>query len=318
MRAWVYDRYGGPDGLRLEELPDPVPKANQVLIRIEAVGLNGSDWEYLTGRPAYARLNGLRAPRKRILGSDITGRVEACGAAARAFAPDDAVLADILTLLGGLAEKVAVPETLLVRRPEALSPVVAASLPQSGAIAVQGTERIEAGQRVLINGAGGSAGAHAVTLTARAGAEVTAVDKPGKLAGLRKLGAAHTIDCTAEDFTRNGQRYDHILDLFGTRSSVAIARALAPRGRYRIVGGHLGAMLGCGLLGPLITLTDTRSIGIMALQQRQSVLHGLTDRLLRHEPGPPIDSTFPFEDTPAAFARLRGGESVGKIVVRMV
>ena len=157
MRAVVRDRYGGPAQLRLEDISRPCPAKGQVLVQVRAVGLNGSDTEALTGRPAYARLGGLSRPRNRVLGSDIVGTVLETGPDVPDLSVGDKVFGDIIEWGGGLAEFVVAPARLLVRRPAALDPVMAAALPQNGAIAIQGLGWIAPGQKVRINGAGGAA-----------------------------------------------------------------------------------------------------------------------------------------------------------------
>lgn len=311
MRAVVYDRYGDPGDLRLEDLPPPTAAADQAIVRIEAVGLNGSDKEFLTGRPAYARLNGLRKPRRRVLGSDIAGTVVAVGSGVTGLTVGDAVFGDILDQLGGLAELAAVPAGALVRRPAGLDAVTAAAMPQNGAIAMQGLGDIAAGQKVLINGAGGAAGAWAVALAAARGAEVWAVDSAAKGAGLLALGAARALDYRTTDFSSLEARFDLILDLFGTRGPLALRRVLSRGGRYRSVGGPLGPLVRCGLFGPLVGALSGRSIGVLMLKQSPDQLRALLDLT----PAPVIDSVHDVEEVQTAFERALSDEAVGKVIV---
>ena len=165
MKAVVYTRYGGPDVLRLADVGTPAPGDGQVLVVRHEVSLNASDWEALRGRPAYARIGGPFRPRHHILGSDIAGRVAAMGRNATRFKPGDDVFADILSFMGGFAEYVCVPQTALAPMSAGLTYEQAAALPQAGAIALQGirdTGRVQAGQKVLINGGGGGSGMYAV------------------------------------------------------------------------------------------------------------------------------------------------------------
>ena len=312
MRAAVYDTYGGPEQLRIEELAHPEPGAGRVLVRVMAVGLNGSDTEFLTGRPAYARVNGLRRPRNRVLGSDIAGTVVAVGTDVAGLSVGDAVFGDIFDQRGGLAEFVVAPAKLLIKRPDGLDAVTAAALPQNGAIAAQGLGAVEPGQKILVNGAGGAAGAWAVAMAAAKGAEVWAVDTAAKGPGLETLGAARVLDYRTTDFARLDQRFDIILDLFGTRGPLAIRHVLARRGRYCIVGGQLGPMLRCAFLGPMIGALSGRSMGPLMLKQsveQQKALAAMA-------PGPVIDSVHDFDDVQGAFARALSGEAVGKVIVR--
>jgi Alcohol dehydrogenase GroES-like domain len=155
VKAVVYDRYGSPDLLRVEEVPVPAPAAGQVRVKIAATSVNLSDWECLRGSPAYARIGGLRFPACRTLGSDIAGLVDDVGKGVTRFRPGDAVYGDNLRLKGGFAEYTLAPESALAHKPAQLSFVEASTIPQAGAIALQGTKRAVTGHRVLINGAGG-------------------------------------------------------------------------------------------------------------------------------------------------------------------
>src|SRR4051794_39395590 len=176
MKAVVYDRYGTPDVLRLSDVPVPVAGAGEVLVRLRAVSVNLSDWETLTGRPAYARLSGLFRPRQHILGSDVAGRVVAVGAGVTRFAVGDDVFGDLLDGKGGFAEFVSAPERSLAAIPQGMSYDEASALPQAAAIAMHGIRRVgrvRPGQSVLINGAGGGAGTYAVQLARLDGTVVT-------------------------------------------------------------------------------------------------------------------------------------------------
>ena len=167
MKAVVYTRYGSPDVLRFTEVEKPAPKDKQVLVKVQAVSLNRSDWEALRGKPLYARIMGPLRPRHHILGSDIAGRVEATGRTTTRFQPGDDVFADILSSMGGFAEYVCVPESALAPMPAGMTYEEAAALPQAGAIALQGIwdkGQVQPGQKVLINGAGGGSGMYAVQL----------------------------------------------------------------------------------------------------------------------------------------------------------
>ena len=240
MKAVVYTRYGPPDVLRIADVETPVPEESEVLVKLYAVSLNASDWEGLRGKPLYSRIMGLFRPRRHVLGSDIAGRVEAAGRSTTLFRRGDEVFADTLSHLGGFAEYVCLPESVLARMPAGVTYEQAAALPQAGAIALQGIldkGQVQPGQKVLINGAGGGSGMYAVQLAKLHGADVTGVDNAEKLEFMRSLGADHVIDYTREDFTRNGRTYDLILDLAAHRSVFAYRGSLTPGGRYLYVGG---------------------------------------------------------------------------------
>ncbi len=242
VKAVVCDRYGPPEVMTIENLPIPSPGPRQVLIKVVATSLNLSDWECLTGSPMYARIGGLRAPARRVLGSDIAGVVESVGPEVTMFVPGDEVYADNLDLKGGFAEYAVAPESALSHKPAALTFTQASTIPQAGAIALQGTALAGPGKRVLINGAGGGSGSFAIQLAKRAGAHVTGVDNAGKLDFMRSVGADEVVDYRRQDFTRLAP-YDLILDMVAHRSVFAYRRALAPGGQYYCVGGTVRSLL---------------------------------------------------------------------------
>ncbi len=231
MKAITYTRYGPPDVLQLSEVKKPIPTDDEMLVKVRSVSVNRSDWETLTGRPLYARFGGLFKPRNPILGSDVAGTVEAVGKNHAQFKPGDEVFGEMPGYCGGFAEYVCARANTWALKPAGLTFEQAAAIPQAGVIALQGLrDRVQPGQSVLINGAGGGSGSFAIQLAKRYGAEVTGVDNGGKLDFIRSLGADYVMDYSREDFTRTGRRYDLILDLIADRSAFAYARALKPQG----------------------------------------------------------------------------------------
>jgi NADPH:quinone reductase-like Zn-dependent oxidoreductase len=313
MRAAVYDRYGSPEVLRIEDVPTPSPGAGQVLVRVAATSLNLSDWECLRGSPAYARIGGLRAPARRTLGSDIAGWIEDVGEGVTRFRNGDAVYGDNLALKGGFAEFTVAPESALAHKPRELTFAQASTIPQAGAIALQGTAG--AGGRVLINGAGGGSGSFAIQLAKRSGAHVTGVDNGGKLDFMRSLGADAVIDYRREDFTRTGEPYDLILDLVAHRSVFAYRRALAPGGRYRCVGGPVSALLRILTIGWVAGRLTGRRIGVLAVREGPAHFEPLAGLCVAGEVGIHIDRTFTLDEVPAALAHVGEGHALGKVVV---
>ena len=229
------DSYGTPDVLELRDVAKPTPKADHVLVRVLAASVNDWDWGLLRGALENRMLSGLLRPRVHILGCDVAGRVEASGADVKAFQPGDEVYGDLSgSGFGAFAEYACAQEAGLAHKPAGMTFEQAAAIPQAGMLAVQGlidAGRIKSGQKVLLNGAGGGVGTFALQIARLYGAEVTVVDKPGKLDMLRAMGADHVIDYLEEDFTEGGRRYDLILDVKTTRSPFAYARALNPRRR---------------------------------------------------------------------------------------
>ena len=316
MKAVVYDRYGPPEVLRVEEVPVPSPAANQVLVQVVATSVNLSDWEGLTGTPAYARIGGLRAPTRRVLGSDIAGRVTAVGSAVTRFRVGDEVYGDNLSLMGGFAEYAVAPETTLAHKPQGLTFAEASTLPQSGAIALQGTARARRGQRMLINGAGGGSGSLAIQLAKLAGAHVTGVDNAGKLDYLRELGADDVVDYRSEDFTRLDP-FDLVLDLVAHRSVFAYRRALARGGRYLCVGGTVRTVLRVVTVGAALGLLSGRRLGLLIAREGPKYFEPITERCLAGDVRIHIDRTFALDEVAQALAYVGDGRALGKVVIAL-
>ena len=318
MKAVVYTRYGPPDVLRLTDVETPVPRGDEVLVKVHAVALNGSDWETLRGKPLYSRIAGPFRPRHHILGSDIAGRVTATGPEATLFRPGDDVFADILSSMGGFAEYARVPQSALSRMPAGLSYEEAAALPQAGAIALQGIQdkgRVQPGQAVLINGAGGGSGMYAVQLAKLLGAEVTGVDNTGKLEFMRSLGADHVIDYTRENFTRDGRAYDLILDLAAYRSPLACRGSLHPGGRYLYVGGSVAALLQALLAWPLTGSAGSRKIRVLPVRLGVQHLAPLVELCQAGKIATVIDRRYPLGEVPEALRYMGAGNAKGKVIV---
>jgi NADPH:quinone reductase-like Zn-dependent oxidoreductase len=314
MRAVVYDRYGPPDVLRVEDVPMPSPGATQVLVEVIATSVNLSDWEGLRGSPMYARFGGLRTPARRVLGSDIAGRVAAVGSGVTRFRLGDEVYGDNLSLMGGFAEYALVPEAALARKPAELTFAEASTLPQAGSIAFQGTASARRGQRVLINGAGGGSGSFAVQLAALSGAHVTGVDNAGKLDFMREIGADEVVDYRRQDFSRL-EPYDLVLDLVAHRSVFAYRRALTRGGRYLCVGGPVRTLLEVVTVGAALGLLTGRRLGVLAVRQGPKHFEPVAERCVAGDLRIHIDRTFPLSEVPQALAYVGEGRALGKVVV---
>ncbi|MFD0851085.1 NAD(P)-dependent alcohol dehydrogenase [Actinomadura adrarensis] len=315
MKAVLYERYGRPEVLRVEDVPMPSPAAGQVLVKVAAVSINLSDWEGLRGSPFYARLGGLRAPRRPILGSDIAGWVEAVGTGVTRFRPGDEVYGDNLQLKGGFAQYAVAPEPALAVKPAELTFAQASTIPQAGAIAVQGTVGAAKGRRVLINGGGGGSGSFAIQLAKHLGAHVTGVDNGRKLDFMRSLGADAVIDYQRDDFTREREPYDLILDLVAHRSVFAYRRALAPGGRYRCVGGSVRALLRVLTIGLAAGRLTRRRLGVLAVREGPSHFEQMTRLCVAGDVNIHIDRTFGLDQVPEALAHVGEGNALGKVVV---
>jgi NADPH:quinone reductase-like Zn-dependent oxidoreductase len=318
MRAIVYTKYGPPEVLQLKEVAKPTPKDDEVLIKVHAVSVNRSDWEGLSGKPLYARLGGLLKPRHHILGSDIAGRVEMAGRNVRRFQPGDEVFGDILPRLGGFAEYVCARESALALKPASMTFEEAAAIPQAAVIALPGTRdkgKIQPGQKILINGAGGGAGTFAVQLAKIYGAEVTGVDNTGKLGFMRSLGADHVIDYTREDFTKNGKQYDLILDIVAHRSVFAYKRALRSNGKYFLTGGSVATIFQILLLGPWISIIESKKIRILAVRPNIEDVDFMNELIEAGKVTPVIDKTYPLSEVPEAIGYVGDGRAQGKVVI---
>jgi NADPH:quinone reductase-like Zn-dependent oxidoreductase len=318
MKAIVYTRYGPPDVLELVEVERPRPKANEVLIKVHAASVNSSDWELLTAKPAYARIWGPLKPRYKILGSDIAGRVEAVGSNAKRFKPGDAVFGDIFERWGGFAEYVCAPEDVLMLKPAGMTFDEAAAIPQAAVVALQGLRdkgQLQSGQKVLINGAGGGGGTFAVQIARSFGADVTGVDSAIKLDLMRSLGADQVIDYAHEDFTRTGQRYDLILDFVASRSVFDCRRALRPKGRYVVVGGSIPRLLQVLILGPWISMTAGKKMGILGWRPNTRDLGCIKELFEAGKVTPVIDRRYPLSEVAEAMRHLGAGLAKGKVVI---
>jgi NADPH:quinone reductase-like Zn-dependent oxidoreductase len=321
MKAIVYTKYGSPDVLQLKEVDKPIPKKDEVLVKVYATSINSWDWDLLKGNPFLVRIiGGLRKPRHKILGADIAGLVESVGSNVTEFKPGDEVFGDIAGRgFGGFAEYVSVPEKLLARKSAAMSFEQSASLPQAGLLALQGLSykgSISPGQQILINGAGGGVGTIALQYLKSLGAEVTCVDKAEKFGLLKSLGADHLIDYTKVDYTRNGQQYDRILDVIAHRSVSDYKRALKPGGVFAMIGGSMGGLLfQLMFLGPLISKFGKKKLGIMGYKPNRKDLDYLNQLFEEGKIGPVIDKCFPLQEVPAAFRYFGQGDFKGKIVI---
>ncbi len=315
MKAVVQDRYGGPEQLRLADLPVPCPGKGEVRVRMLACGVNLSDWEYLVGAPLYARLaGGVSRPRRAVLGSDIVGRVDQCGPGVTEFAVGDRVMGDVVMTRGGFAEYACVPAAAMTAVPEALSDEIAACSPQAGGIAVAGTEGIRRGDHVLINGAGGGSGTMALQLAKAAGAHVTAVDHAGKIDWLSALGADAVIAHDVQDFAATGRRWDRILDMVATRGPAQIARALTASGTYRAVGGRTGALLALASGGLLYRMRG-QSIGILMVSTGRALTARVAQMAAKGTLTPLLDAVLPLAAVPEGLCRTGRGAVRGKLVV---
>lgn len=318
MKAIVYTRYGPPDVLQYKEVTKPAPKDNEVLVKVHAASINSWDWDLLRGKPILFRFWGFLKPKYTIPGGDIAGQVEAVGKDAKQFQPSDEVFGDLCACgWGGFAEYVCADESALALKPANMAFEQAAAIPQAAVMALQGIRdygQVQPGQKVLINGAGGGVGTFAIQMAKSFGAEVTGVDSTGKLDMMRSIGADHVIDYTQEDFTKNGQRYDLILDVAGYHSIFDYKRVLNPGGIYVMVGGSVSRIFQVLLLGPWISKTGSKKMGILAHKPNRDLAF-IKELFEAGKVVPVIDKRYPLNEAPEAFRYFGEGQARGKLVI---
>ena len=316
MKAFVYEKYGPPETLRMAEVDKPAPNAGEVLVKVLAASVNAADWHVLRGKPLFSRATlGLLRPRHQILGVDVAGQVEAVGSGGTRFRPGDEVYANLLDHgYGGFAEYVSVPVGAMSLKPPNLSFEEAAAVPMAATTALQGLRHhgeLRPTQQVLINGATGGVGSFAVQLAKASGAEVTAVTSTPNLELVRSLGADHVLDYTTTDVTRSGRRYDRILDTVGNRSVPDLRRALAPGGKAAVTGfTSMRRLLGVSLRGG-------KDIAQVQAHVTAEDLELLSELIAAGKVRPQIDRHYRFADIPAAITYLEQGHARAKVVVAM-
>jgi NADPH:quinone reductase-like Zn-dependent oxidoreductase len=318
MEAIVNEEYGPPeDVLELKEVEKPAPKEDEVLVKIYAASINDGNLSAIKGKPFLVRLMGygLLKPKNTIPGSDIAGQVEAVGMNVKQFQPGDEIFGDIGDCgFGAFAEYVSVPENALAPKPVNITYEEAASVPQYALVALQGLRdkgQIQAGQKVLINGASGGVGTFAVQIAKSYGAEVTGVCSTKNLDMVRSIGADHVIDYTQEDFTKSEQRYDLILDSAANRSISDYTRALSPEGSYVAVAFNPSALF----QGPLISMTGSKKVSQLSHKPDVEDLVYMKDLIEAGKVVPVIDRRYPLSETIEAFSYFEEGHPAGKVVI---
>jgi len=321
MKALVRDRYGDVDQVHVvDDQPLPSIGADEVLLRVHAGGVDQGTVHLLHGTPYLVRpAFGLRAPRQRVLGRDVAGRVERIGAAVTGLAPGDEVFG---TADAALAEFAAASPARLARAPLTTSAVEAAAVPVSGLTALQAVRRsrVHPGQRVAITGAGGGVGSFAVQIATADGAQVTAVCSASKHDFVRSLGAHDVIDYATDDFCGGTRRFDVIIDIAGNRRLSELRRALADDGTLMVVGGEqAGGRLLQGfdrnLRAPLMSPLVPQRLTSLTSSETSSDLDVLRSLIDGGAVRPAITATFTLDEGRVALARVAQGHSTGKTVV---
>ncbi len=309
MKAIVYETYGPPGTLRVKEVADPVLTHHKLLVRVVAAAVNPYDWHYMRGRPFILRLSsGLFKPKRTILGVDFAGIVEAAGPGVTRFKPGDAVFG--LTP-EAFAEYVAANENQIALKPPSISFEQAAGTPASAYTALQCLRdygHIQAGHRVLINGASGGVGTFAVQIAKTFAASVTGVCSTRNVELVRRLGADHVIDYTQEDFTQDTERYDLVLDAVGNHNIAKFKRLLSPNGIYVAAAGPWTRLV-------WIRLTGRKNVVTMMGKPNPDDLETIRSMMAAGQIKTVIDRTYPFAETPDAIAYLEEGHARGKVII---
>jgi NADPH:quinone reductase-like Zn-dependent oxidoreductase len=321
MKAIIHERYGRPDVLELRDVATPVIEDDQVLVRVHATSVNPVEWYGVTGM-LFARMgSGVRRPKITSVGGDLAGRVEAVGGAVEDLQPGDEVFG---TGIGAWAEYAPAREARLVRKPASVSFEEAAAVPVAALTALQALRdhgKVEAGQKVLVNGASGGVGTYAVQLAKWFGADVTAVCSTRNVEQARMLGADRVVDYSKEDFTKLGERHDLLLDVAGSRSFLECRRVLTPDATFVLIGGRM-TYRG---LGPLPHLAGTilkskgrsQSVKFFVAKMEKEDLGVLADLLAAGTVKSVIDRRYELSRAAEALAYLGEGHARGKVVLTL-
>src|ERR1700736_4606310 len=323
MKAVVQDRYGSSRVLALRDIAKPEIGDGDVLVRVRAAGVHPADWGVLGGLPYIARpMYGMGRPKNPVRGTEVAGEVEAVGANVTRFRPGDEVFGWSGHLGGAFAEYASVSEDALVTKPAQLTFEQAAAVPMAGTVAllaVRDHGKVQAGQKVLINGASGGIGSFAVQIAKSLGAEVTGVCSTKNMDLVRSIGADDVIDYTNVDFTRTGQRYDFILDNVANRSLADLRRALTPNGTLVPNGGGFDHrwVAGSGRLisAKLSFAFGSQSVRTFIASSKQETLVALKELMETGKVTPVIDRTYPLSETPQAIGYVGQGHARGKVVI---
>jgi NADPH:quinone reductase-like Zn-dependent oxidoreductase len=322
MKAIVNKKYGTPDVLQYKEVKVPVPKDNEVLIKVYATSVNAADWHILSADPFLVRMAfGPIRPKVTILGADVAGKIEAVGKGVKKYKVGDEVFGDLSRSgWGGYAEYVCAKETSVLRKPTNISFEMAAASCLAAVTALQSlnkTGKIKSGQKVLINGASGGVGSFAVQIAKSFGAEVTAVCSTGNLKKATEIGADHVIDYTKEDFTKSGKKYDLIIGANGYHPISDYKRALSPNGSYVMVGGVGKQMTQAMFVGPLLSVKGNKKLTNQMAKPNLEDLAVISELLESGKIVPVIDKTYSLYEVPEALKYLQKGHAKGKVVIKI-
>jgi NADPH:quinone reductase-like Zn-dependent oxidoreductase len=323
MKAIVQERFGPPETLQLVDTDLPEVGADDVLVRLHAAALNPADWHIVRGDPLVARLIGvgLTRPKARVAGIDAAGVVEAVGSNVRGLQPGDEVLG---FFRGAFAEYACAAADMVVPKPASLTFEHAAAVPIAATTALRGIRdvgAVKAGQRVLVNGAGGGVGTYAVQIAVALGANVTGVCSTGNVELVRSIGAAHVIDYTKEDFTQGPTRYDMILDNVSSLPLERLRGVLTSKGTLVLNGGgspgHVFGPIAGILKAVVVNPFVSQRLRPLPSKQKQEELLAVTGLIEDGKLTPVVDRTYPLADTAEGLRHVEQGHARGKIVVTL-
>ncbi|MEW7290355.1 NAD(P)-dependent alcohol dehydrogenase [Aquimarina sp. 2304DJ70-9] len=322
MKAIVFEKYGLPGKvLKCKEVAKPIPKENEVLIKIQATTVNDYDWSLVRGKPYLLRLMyGLSTPKYRISGMELSGTVEDIGSNVEKLKVGDAVFGDISKYgFGTFAEYISIHENAVIKKPDDLSFETAAAIPHASTLALQALRdigEIKEGQKILINGGGGGVGTIGLQLAKLKNCEVTGVDSREKLDMMLSLGFDYVIDYKKVNFTKTEEQYDIILDCKTNKSTFSYLRALNPNGRYVTIGGNLFNLIRILFWGKFVPLFSTKRLQILGLKPNEG-LDYICELVKQNKIKLKIDGPYRLEDTPSLIQYFGDGKHKGKIVIKM-
>jgi NADPH:quinone reductase-like Zn-dependent oxidoreductase len=321
MKAAVFTRYGPPDVVQITDVEKPVPKDDEVLIKVRAASVNAGDWHIMRGTPYLLRVMvGLRKPKITRLGMDVAGQVEAVGRNVTQFKPGDEVFG---ACRGAFAEYACTSESSLVTKPNNVTFEQAGSVPVAALTALQGLRnkgQIQPGQKILINGAAGGVGTFAVQIAKSFGADVTGVCSTRNVEMVGSIGADQVVDYTREDFTKGTQRYDLIFDSVGNHSLSACRRVLNPKGIYIVNGGPNGRWMGPltrGIRARMLSRFVSQSLVMFLTRRSKEDLAVMHELMRAGKVTPVIDRSYTLSEVPEAIRYLEEGHARGKVVITL-
>lgn len=322
MKAVILEKYGDSERvLKIKEVEKPTPKENEVLVKIHSTAINDYDWSMVRGKPyLYRLMYGLFKPEKPIPGMELSGTIEAIGTEVQNLKISDTVFGDTSNYgFGTFAEYICIDERALVKKPDILSFEEACSIPHAFTLALQALKDIGGiaeGQKVLINGGGGGVGTLGLQLAKLYNCKVTGVDSGEKLEMMKSLGFDDVIDYRKNNFTKNGEEYDLILDCKTNKFAFSYLKSLKPNGKYVSIGGNLNRILGLLFWGMLNSMFSSKKLYMLALKPNKG-LDYFIELYRQNKIKPQIDGPYNLEGIPRLIQYFGKGEHKGKIVIRI-